>query len=46
MKELQEALGYVGKLVLFVLLSIIFLPSFLIVNNLQKTWANMLNDLF
>jgi hypothetical protein len=41
-----EAIGWVGKLLLFVLLSVIFLPSFLVVNYLQKPWAEMLESLF
>jgi hypothetical protein len=34
------------KLPIFILLSVIFLPAFLIVNYLGDTWSKMLNDLF
>lgn len=41
-----DILTYVGKVMLFVLLSLIFVPSFLVVTHLQKTWADMLSKLF
>lgn len=41
-----DILTYVGKVILFVLLSLIFVPSFLVVTHLQKTWGDMLSKLF
>ncbi len=46
MEIVKEALVFTGKVVLFFLLSIIFLPSYLIVNYLQEPWSKMLGDLF
>jgi hypothetical protein len=46
MEFIGKTLAFTGKLLLFVVLSIIFLPSFLVVNFLQKPWAEMLESLF
>lgn len=46
MEFIGKTLTFVGKLLLFAALSIIFIPSFLVVNYLQKTWSDMLEKLF
>jgi flagellar biosynthesis protein FliQ len=46
MEIIEETLIFVGKVLLFAVLSIIFLPCFLVVNFLQETWSKMLSDLF
>lgn len=46
MDEIGKIVGYVGNVILFVFLSIIFLPAFLIVNYLQEMWSKRLSELF
>jgi len=46
MEIIEKSLIFVGKLILFVLLSIIFVPSFLVMTYLQDTWVKMLGELF
>jgi len=46
MEFIGKTLAFTAKLLLFIALSIIFLPSFVIVNYLQKPWAELLESLF
>jgi len=46
METVSKSLSFVANVLLFVLLSIIFLPAFLIVTYLQEPWTKMLGDLF
>ncbi len=46
MDVVEKTLSFAGKLLLFIALSIIFIPSYLVVNYLQKPWADMLAELF
>jgi hypothetical protein len=46
MEFIGKTLAFAGKLLLFALLSIIFLPSFLVVMYLQEPWSKMLSELF
>ncbi|HEY0980419.1 MAG TPA: hypothetical protein VGE18_03370 [Candidatus Paceibacterota bacterium] len=46
MDEIGKVFVYVGNVLLFVLVSIIFLPAFLIVNYLQEVWTKQLSELF
>ncbi|GEM_PF-1878992 len=46
MEFVEKTLLFAGKLIVFLFLTIIFVPSFLVVNYLQKTWSDMLGDLF
>ncbi len=46
MEFIEKTLLFAGKLILFLALSIIFIPSYLVVNYLQKTWSTMLSELF
>jgi hypothetical protein len=43
---IKHVLTLLGKTILFMLLSIIFLPSFLVVTYLQETWSSMMSELF
>jgi len=46
MEIVAKTLLYIGNLILFIFLTIIFIPSFLVVNYLQETWSKMLESLF
>lgn len=46
METAEKTLIFAGKLILFFFLAVIFIPSFLVVNYLQKTWTTMLSELF
>lgn len=46
MDTFGKAIAYTLNVILFMLLSIIFLPAFLITQYLQETWSKMLGDLF
>lgn len=46
MDILQKTLLGIWHLVVFFVLSLIFLPAWLIVNHLQETWSKQLNELF
>jgi hypothetical protein len=46
MEFIGKTLAFAGKLLLFMLLSIVFLPSFLVVTYLQESWSKMLSELF
>jgi hypothetical protein len=46
MEHISHVLALIGKTVLFVALSIVFLPAFFIVTYLQETWSSMLSELF
>jgi hypothetical protein len=46
MEFVGKTLLYAVKLILFIILSIVFIPCFLVVNFMQKTWSGMLADLF
>jgi hypothetical protein len=46
MEFIGKTIGFVGKVLLFALVSLLFLPSFVIVNLLQKPWEEMLAELF
>lgn len=46
MEKAGHILDYAIKLALFVLVSIFFVPGFAFVHLLQKTWTNLLGDLF
>ncbi len=46
MEFIGKTLAFGAKLILFVLFSIIFVPSFLVVTYLQEAWSKMLGELF
>jgi hypothetical protein len=46
MEVAEKTFLYVLNVILFVVLSIFFIPSFFIVTYLQPVWAKMLGDLF
>ncbi|MBP6858072.1 MAG: hypothetical protein KBC11_02700 [Candidatus Pacebacteria bacterium] len=46
MEAVEKTFLYILNLVLFIVLSIFFIPSFFIVTYLQETWSKMLGDLF
>jgi hypothetical protein len=46
MEFIGKTIAFAGKLLLFALLSVIFLPSFLVVTYLQESWSTMLSELF
>jgi hypothetical protein len=43
-KSIETFFGYFFKMVGLALLAVIFLPAFLIVNSLNKTWENLLKE--
>ena len=46
METFGKILIFAGRLVLFIAVTIIFIPAFLIVNALQSTWNGLMGDLF
>ncbi len=46
METVQKILLAIGEFVLFIAVSLIFLPAFLIVTYLQGYWTKKLGDLF
>ena len=46
MEKLEKALTYLWSLMLFVVVSIIFLPSFFVVTYMQDYWSKKLGELF
>jgi hypothetical protein len=46
MEFVGKTIAFAGKLIVFVALSVLVVPSFLVMTYLQKTWADMLSDLF
>lgn len=46
MEAVEKTFLYIGNLIFFIILSVLFLPSFLIVTYLQETWSKMLGNLF
>ncbi|MFZ4500125.1 MAG: hypothetical protein ACOYMZ_01345 [Minisyncoccia bacterium] len=46
MDEVGKIIGYGANVVFFVLVSIVFLPAFLIVTYLQEFWSKRLSELF
>lgn len=46
MDTVSKIAGYVGNVLLFAVVSIIFLPAFLIVTTLQEVWSKKLSELF
>ena len=43
---MEKTLKMAGDLLLFVILSMVFVPSFLIVHWLEDTWSKKLSELF
>lgn len=46
MDVLQKTLAEMWKIVLFIIVSVIFLPAWLIVTNLEKSWSKQFDSLF
>ncbi len=46
MEKVEKFIVYIFNVLLFVVLSILFLPSFLIVTYIQPIWSKMLTNLF
>lgn len=46
METAQKILLYIWNLTLFVVVSVIFLPSFFIVTYVEKFWSKKLEELF
>lgn len=46
MEIVEKILFAVGNFALFVIMSVIFLPAFLIVNYMQEAWSEKLSDIF
>jgi hypothetical protein len=46
MEAIGKALGFAIKMLLFIVLTVIFIPAFLIVNFMQEPWNKMLGELF
>jgi len=46
METVENILIFAGRLVLFAVLTLIFIPAFLIVTYLQKPWNELLGNLF
>ena len=46
MEQVEKALLLILRFAFFVVLSVIFLPSFLVVTYLQTTWAKLFGELF
>lgn len=46
METVEHILTLLWKVLFFFVLSLIFLPAFLIVNYTQKLWSDMFNELF
>lgn len=46
MEVAEKILFAIGNFALFVVMSAIFLPAFLIVNYMQEAWSKKLSDIF
>lgn len=46
MEFVEKTLISIGSFILFVVVSLLFLPSFLIVTYLEPVWKKSLNDVF
>ncbi|HSE56750.1 MAG TPA: hypothetical protein VLB02_01550 [Candidatus Paceibacterota bacterium] len=44
--DFEKAIGYVFNLIVFIVLSIIFVPAFFIVTYAQEYWSKKMADLF
>lgn len=46
METIEKIISLVFNVIIFTLISIVFLPALLIVNTLQNIWSDKLKDLF
>lgn len=46
MESVEKILTLLWKTILFFIMSILFLPSFIIVTYIQKPWSDLFNELF